>query len=384
MLSPADLYTLLSNLTSYDGRSKLGTIILSSNEILELFKKATANTESTGWDDYNNSDLKLGATVEVEVHSPQPLKYGNLYYSFENFLSDKSNLLKQPSLFYIYDIKFHPNADTKDPLISRYKLLLEFNETLNSSCMYLDKSKASWFFIHGDESVDISPTINVSLLKAIDEDIIRKVIAFFKSDNIHHKQKCTIFSKILVKQTHTLPNEERYKLILENIESIYEKLEDDYSAFAAEFSYEKIINQIENDKLEEQVKIHKVLTDIQAQILGIPVATVIIATQYKLDTSKESSFWINLSILLGAFIFSALMNFSAHNQQHTLKAIKKEIDRKQKLLTTNFPKLAKTNPYKGLYDRIAYQRLVLLAVQWIVSIGFIIAFVFFLKITELL
>lgn len=384
MLSPADLYKLLSNLTSYDGRSKLGTIILSNNEILELFKKAIADTQSTGWDDYKKSDLKLGATVEVEVHSPQPSKYGNLYYSFEDFLSDKLNLLRQPNLFYIYDIKFHPNADAKDPLISRYKLLLEFNEILNSSCMYLDKSKASWFFLHGDESVNISPIIDVSLLKIIDENAIRKVIAFFKSDNIHHKQKCTIFSKIIVKQTNTLPNEERYKLILENIESIYQKLEDDYSVFAAEFSYEKIINQIENDKLEEQVKIHKVLTDIQAQILGIPVATVIIATQYKLDSSNESSFWINLSILLGALIFSALMNFSAHNQKDTLEAIKKEIDRKQKSLTTNFSKLAETNPYKDLYKRIGYQKLVLIAVQWIVNIGSIITFIFFLKITELL
>ncbi|MCZ5662332.1 hypothetical protein O5623_28590 [Escherichia coli] len=54
-----------------------------------------------------------------------------------------------------------------------------------------------------------------------------------------------------------------------------------YKVFVSGFSYEKILDQLRVAKIEEMGKIHKVFSDIQNQILGIPVATIIVATQMK-------------------------------------------------------------------------------------------------------
>ena len=53
---------------------------------------------------------------------------------------------------------------------------------------------------------------------------------------------------------------------MSKLEDVYKTLDHDYAVFASSFSYEKVRNEIENAKLEEQVKIHKVITDIQNQI----------------------------------------------------------------------------------------------------------------------
>ncbi|WP_291357569.1 hypothetical protein [Acinetobacter sp. UBA3106] len=380
MLSPAELYNLLSILTKYDSRNKLGTITLENDETLKNFMVAISDTENTGWDYYGNKPLVLGTTLELEVQPPKSSIYGKFYISVEDFLLDKSNLFKKPRLFYVHEIRYHPYTTTKNTVINSYESILEFNKILSSICAYSDNIQASWFILHGSESIHISPIINIHDLKKIDEKSINKLNSFFL-DNIHHKQKCSIFSKIIVQMVCEIPFEDRYKIIVENIDKIYERLNNDYSVFAAEFSYEKIINQIENEKLEEQVKIHKVITDIQAQILGIPVATVIIATQYKIDPNQPSSFWINLSILFGAFIFTLLMTFSAENQKNTLTSIELELIRKQKLLDTKFPQLANTKPYQKLEKRIKYQNYILKAIQFIVIIGFLIACIFFYKIS---
>lgn len=383
MLSPTDLYSLLSILTNYDSRTKLATILLENDVTVKNFAIAVENTEETGWDNINNSPVSLGKTIEVEVQAPRPATYGKFYVTVGDFISDKSNIFKKPTLFYVHDIKYHPFTTTKIPLIDIYECILELNAVLDSSCTFSDHSQYTWFFMSGDESTSFSPILDKTDLSTLDLNSISNLVDFFKLDNIHLKQKHSILSKHIVILLSQIPFDQKYKVLLKNLSQISIKLENDYSLFASEFSYDKIFNQIENEKLEEQVKIHKVLTDIQTQILGIPVATVIIATQYKIN-NDPSSFWINLSILFGALIFTLLMDISAQNQKNTLIALDLELDRKQKLLESKFPKIAETEPFKPLKTRIKSQNIILIAIQAIVTIGFVVAFIFFLKISNFL
>jgi hypothetical protein len=52
--------------------------------------------------------------------------------------------------------------------------------------------------------------------------------------------------------------------------------------------------------------------------LGIPVATVLVATQLKLATNWGEAAWINSAILAGVWVFAVLMVFVMRNQRHTL------------------------------------------------------------------
>ncbi|CAJ0734474.1 hypothetical protein R77592_03523 [Ralstonia mannitolilytica] len=157
-----------------------------------------------------------------------------------------------------------------------------------------------------------------------------------------------------------------------------------YRLFASSFSYEKVKSELEAARVEYAAKIHKVFTDIQNQILGIPVATVVVATQMKSTSAVDANFYINLGVLFGAWIFVLLVAALLANQNHTLDVLAGEIDRQR----TQFEKLHKdvaTN-FSGVFEflkrRLGSQRCLLNCVLGIVLSGGALATVFFVLITE--
>lgn len=87
----------------------------------------------------------------------------------------------------------------------------------------------------------------------------------------------------------------------------YSKYVDGYRLFVSNFSYDKVISELELAKVEYTGKIHKAFTDIQNQILGIPVATVVVATQMKSAPQIGYEFWVNIAVLTGCWIFVMLV-----------------------------------------------------------------------------
>lgn len=121
-------------------------------------------------------------------------------------------------------------------------------------------------------------------------------------------------------------------------------------------------------------KIHKVISDVQNHILGIPIATVVVGTQMKKVVNSDiSQFVINTCILVGALIFTLLVSFVMSNQKDTLNVIKLEIDRKKDLIEKKYASVEEIikPDFKNLYKRINFQGIVLCAVTWVVWFGFI-------------
>lgn len=87
-------------------------------------------------------------------------------------------------------------------------------------------------------------------------------------------------------------------------------------------------DQLRVAKIEEMGKIHKVFSDIQNQILGIPVATIIVATQMKQANGWDSQALINTAVVLGALFFTIMILFVLFNQWQTLTAINDELNHK--------------------------------------------------------
>lgn len=77
--------------------------------------------------------------------------------------------------------------------------------------------------------------------------------------------------------------------------------------FTSGFSYEKVRDEVEATRIEYAGKIHKVIGDIQNQLLGIPVATIVVATQMKEATRYDSQYWINAAVVLGCWVFALLV-----------------------------------------------------------------------------
>lgn len=58
---------------------------------------------------------------------------------------------------------------------------------------------------------------------------------------------------------------------------ISERVASGYRLFASSFTYSKIRREVESAQAEFLARIHKTFVDIQGQLLGIPVATVVVA-----------------------------------------------------------------------------------------------------------
>ncbi|MFQ2825174.1 hypothetical protein [Aeromonas allosaccharophila] len=134
---------------------------------------------------------------------------------------------------------------------------------------------------------------------------------------------------------------ERFNYILSHLGDLYNKLSEGYSIFSSDFSYKKIRDEIDAAKVDFTQKIHKALTDIQNQVLGIPIATVISTTQMKSSQSfVEFNFIINTSILIGGFIFAIMVWFLVRNQIMTLNVLKKDVENQRKAVNMKFKSLS--------------------------------------------
>ena len=95
------------------------------------------------------------------------------------------------------------------------------------------------------------------------------------------------------------------------------------------FSFEDFKHKIEDEKREYLLKINKIFSDMQNQLLTLPIASVIAASQM----SKVGGFGDgvkNIALLLGVYIFAYMIRIFAHNQEDSLDAMRSEIEIKKK------------------------------------------------------
>ncbi|WP_240439117.1 hypothetical protein, partial [Pseudomonas aeruginosa] len=114
--------------------------------------------------------------------------------------------------------------------------------------------------------------------------------------------------------------------------------------------FEKAVSEVNTFKVDTITKIHKAITDIQAQVLGIPVATFVALSQLKKTTSLNSQFAANTAIYVGAIIFCALLIGFLVNQKATLDTISSEVDRQEDSFKKKFGDNKK--PYETEFKKI--------------------------------
>ncbi|WP_278391297.1 hypothetical protein [Sphingobium yanoikuyae] len=140
---------------------------------------------------------------------------------------------------------------------------------------------------------------------------------------------------------------------------------------------------IETARLDYVGKIHKTIVEIQGQLLGIPVATIVVAPQLKQPGRCDVAFWTNTAVLLGAWIFVGLLWLAVRNQRHTLDTISLEMTAQRARL--NREEAAIRDDFVGIYDdldkRVRWHRTVLLIVGLAAVAGAVLATFAYLMLT---
>ena len=203
------------------------------------------------------------------------------------------------------------------------------------------------------------------------------------SDNIHQDQKIAILATALVQNTERVPAAQRFPYLLDNLGAVTETLRQGYRLFASSFSYSKIRSEVEAARADYIAKIHKTLIDIQGQLLGIPVATIIVVSQLKTSQACGVEFWTNVAVLAGAWVFLVLLLVAIVNQWMTLAAIGDDIRGQQKRLKNEYAAISEqfVSIFNGLVKRVNWHRSVIIVVSIIAIAGTLFASYAFTRLT---
>ncbi|CNI71564.1 hypothetical protein ACS78V_17745 [Yersinia enterocolitica] len=365
-----------------DGRS--GTLTLSNQAMVDSLLNAISgdNPDDSGISlkGHPPSEVVLGKTVTLHIEKPRT-GLGILALNFDHYLKVVKSCFEERKNYFLIDEHFS-SKDTNTPeCIERYRKLLNFIQHLKKSAAYFDKDKGELIFLEsGKFSLPIIYT-SEQLLSA-NVDLLDKIDRTLTADT-HIEQKLAILGKSVFNLLKTESSETRFKYLLSHLDELNNSYSDGYSIFVSDFSYDKIRDQLEAAKVEYTGKIHKAISDIQNQILGIPVATIIVATQMKKSNDFGYEFWVNIAVLLGCWIFSALVGLMVWNQKHTLEVIGEEIDRQDLLMKRKYKDISEKfkSIFKTLKSRIRWQKNILWVVLFVLGLGFTLAHIAFFMLT---
>jgi hypothetical protein len=314
----------------------------------------------------------VGMSIEIKA-DPRP-GFGILAADIGELLNAPGAYVTEPKRYFLLSDLKPENREYNKNILNKYRATLAFIKILERSSAFLDKDKCSLIFIK-DGKYGVPVKYSRDDLKDVDLDIISKFSSFIPK-GIHEKTCGKIMAESVIKTTQNQPISERFKYLLQNLYILKECYENSYELYASGFSYEKIKNDIESAKVDFSEKIHAVLAGIQNQILGIPLSSIIIATQMEDSSNSADQLLVNKFVLTGSIIFAIIMGFMVKNQFDTLLAIENEVQRQQKgfrLLGGEFG-----NAFDFLEERIKYQRCVLRIIIYFICAIFALASIAYL------
>jgi len=338
----------------------------------ELFERQVTGELPIGLD-FGEVELALDeAGLLITADAPQrkiEFRLPNGFFrSLEELISTSERRISPPEKFYPADCNYlHDGEATNMPVgVQHYVDAAKFYSILGDAADYKGGigSTKTLIFLQ-KEKLEITPDYTI-------EDIceLPKVDAFktdFISAETHKEQKLTIVRTVLLElftgRTHV-----KFSELLRQFDDFMERLNCSYQLYVSEFSFQKVKAEIEKEKLEATIKLNKVFSDIQNQLLAVPAALVLVGGQMTFAGNWTIK---NLSIWLGFFIFAILMSLLVRNQRHTLKAVKQEIDQQWQQIKGRHSLVADRfeSSYKQLDKRYKQQELLIGTVSFLVAIS---------------
>ena len=191
----------------------------------------------------------------------------------------------------------------------------------------------------------------------------------FVDSPIHLEQKRSIL-KLIINEMFFAQKSISLAHVMARFSEFVERVKNSYRLYISEFSFEKIRAEVEKQKTEFTSRLNKVFSDIQNQILAIPVALILAGGQMERTGVLEIS---NLLIWFGALIFGVLTWMLIKNQKSTLNAVKNEYaEQKRKIKDQNKDIADKFECiYKTLEERFKGIKFMLIFVQCLIVASFV-------------
>lgn len=387
MVKFEDLVLIVRLLTNKNAQAGVlsGDLHVDTPELLAALHACESDQDNTALTLLNPSNITLvtmGSNVHVVIGTPRP-GFGLLAENIDGLLHYQGAHVKEPSHYFLLNTNYHKD-DLAPPehIVTSYRTVLGLVAMLKSCAAFLDGQEEILVFIK-EGKFEVPINFGEEDLHLANRDAIASLTNAIPK-GIHSEQCAAIMAEAVYELTAMLPPSIRFASLLAHAKDLNDRFEKGYKLFAAGFSYEKIRDEIEAARVEYSGKIHKVFSDIQNQLLGIPVATIIVATQMKASAGIDENFWVSVAVLVGSFIFMVLMHFLLRNQRQTLEVIGIEIKRQKMKFEKEYAAIAENfiDTFQALDDRYITQRRALYVIDIIVVAGFLLSGFFFYKMSH--
>lgn len=296
--------------------------------------------------DYN--DIKIGDAFVIVVEQPR-IGLGILADSFADYLNATGSRVKERNNFYIINDDYSSGDERSPVVFNRYRQVLRLVSLIDLSANYLDTAKEELVF-HSEGRFVVPVVYDEAVLVVLDIPLFEKFERFVL-DPYHKEQKIKMLSDSIIEMLSLVPVKNRFSYLVENLGDLYNRLQVCYGVFTSDYTYQKSVSEIHSFKVDVITRIHKAITDIQVQILGLPVATFVAISQIKKTVALDSQFSSNTVILFGVTIFCFLLLAFLINQKATLDTIGSEVSRQKDVFGKRF--LSDPKIYSGEFEAVS-------------------------------
>lgn len=239
-------------------------------------------------------------------------------------------------------------TDPPSDLQEAYRSTLRLVALMQKAATYLDAVQQELVFFR-DGRIHIPVDYGVNDLASLKRTDVDGLVALF-NDPVHLHQKLAILSEAVIDIVAGLPADQRFRQLMREAKDIADRVAAGYRLFASSFTYSKIRREVESAQADFLARMHKTFVDLQGQILGIPIATIVIASQLKAAKACGVEVWTNVAVVAGAWLFVLFLIASIVNQWMTLNAISFEFGRQQERLMNDFAEVS--TDFNTAFDRL--------------------------------
>ncbi|RUV21769.1 hypothetical protein [Mesorhizobium sp. M7A.F.Ca.MR.245.00.0.0] len=340
--------------------------ILETLGLIEISEKAAEAADITPL--IAPDQVKLDSVIPARIGYPK-YSLGLLVETWDGLLRAPERRVEESSTFFIKSDRSHSGLVPASDALARYRAILKFVATLSGAALFTDVQHAKLVYF-GDGRVEVPVRYDASDFRLVEAKQIEALAATLEGD-IHREQRLSILGEAVTTLVASQPAAGRFVYLLQNADELKKRVDEGYKLFASSFSYSKIRSEIEKNQADYVNRVHKTFTDIQGQLLGLPVSAVVVATQMKATNTCGPVAIANIAILGGACLFVALLIASCANQWLTLGAIDREIKGQRTKLNSDFSEIRDmfTDAFDAIEGRIRWHRVVLIVISLVALAG---------------
>lgn len=321
--------------------------------------------------------LKVGDTLQLGFGSPRT-SIGLVVRSVDALLRNREIAAGVVDYnWYVFEEDV-ASWEVESDLCKRINVTKRLIEAFEASAALFDHRKTTLIFIRGGR-FDVPVHYSDSALNNLDVGAAESLIKELRLEDGHSKQRREICCTAVCELLASTPTESRFSDLLNRLSELRMRFDEGYKLFASSFSFEKIREDAETVRIEYTTKIHKTLADIQGQLLGIPVSTIVVATQFKDISAAPGQLWINIAVMTGATIFCLLLLVALWNQKHSLDVISDEVKRHEAGLKRQSEELAAklSDVFDKLRARVFWHEAALAVIFFVSIAAWLVGFAVF-------